>query len=417
MIGLCRDCASLLPDGDEKRCLHCRSPRIRRHAEIENLSVAHIDCDAFYASVEKRDRPELRDRPVIVGGGKRGVASTCCYVARTFGVRSAMPMFQALKICPNAVVIRPDMAKYACVAKDIRERMLHLTPLVEPLSMDEAFLDLTGTERLHKRNPAQSLAALAVEIERDIGITISVGLSYNKFLAKIASELDKPRGFAVIGRAEAKTLLSRHPVTIIPGVGPKMAQALGKAGYVSIADIQSADERDLIRKFGSTGEWIARLARAEDKRRVNPEGERKTLSAETTFERDLNQLEPLGKILWTLSEKVSRRAKAQGCGGRTIALKLKTSDFKPRTRQIRAPHPTQSASVIYDLGLSLLKPELDGSSFRLLGIGLADIAEAEMCDRPDLFLFDNQKIAAEKAMDKVREKFGAGSIVKGRALK
>ncbi|HTO40183.1 MAG TPA: hypothetical protein VL026_04345, partial [Rhizomicrobium sp.] len=190
---------------DAARCGSCGSRRVVAHAELETLSIAHLDCDAFYAAIEKRDNPELRDRPVLVGGtSRRGVVSTACYVARIAGARSAMPMYKALELCPNAVVIKPNFAKYTAASKAMRSMMLELTPLVEPLSLDEAFLDLTGTERLHGQSAARTMARLTKRIENEIGITVSVGLSFNKFLAKLASDLDKPRGFAVIGVGEAK---------------------------------------------------------------------------------------------------------------------------------------------------------------------------------------------------------------------
>jgi DNA polymerase-4 len=416
MTGFCRDC---LHDASEtaRRCAHCHSPRIKRHAELDALSIAHIDCDAFYASVEKRDNPDIRDKPVIVGGGKRGVVSTACYVARSFGVRSAMPMFKALKACPQAVVVRPDMAKYARVAREVRAAMEALTPLVEPLSLDEAFLDLTGTERLHKQSAARSLARLAQKIEREIGITVSVGLSYNKFLAKVASELDKPRGFAAIGKTEAVAFLAGQPATILPGVGPRMAQALGKAGFVSIGDIQKADLKEMMAKFGSTGQWLHNLSWGRDGRAISPDGERKSVSAETTFDSDLGDAATLKKILWTLCEKVHARCRSQRTGGRTVTLKLKTADFQTVTRQCRAPRPTQSADVMYECGLNLLRPELGAAKYRLIGIGVSDLVEAEACDQGDLFSEEpRKKLGAERAMDAVRAKFGAKAIAKGRGL-
>ena len=195
---LCRDCGSR-PPPDVKTCPACGSPHIARHKELHGLTLAHLDCDAFYATIEKRGRPELRDVPVIVGGHHRGVVAACCYVARAQGVHSAMPMFKALKACPDATVIKPDMTKYAAVGREVRAMMENLTPLVEPLSIDEAFMDLAGTEALHRASPAVTLAALARRVKEELSITVSIGLSYNKFLAKIASDLDKPRGgFATI---------------------------------------------------------------------------------------------------------------------------------------------------------------------------------------------------------------------------
>jgi DNA polymerase IV len=417
MSALCRDCLHEVAESEPRRCPACNSPRLAKHAELQQLSIAHLDCDAFYASVEKRDRPELRDLPVIVGGGTRGVVSTACYVARSYGVRSAMPMFKALKACPKAVVIRPDMAKYARVAQDVRAQMEALTPLVEPLSLDEAFMDLSGTERLHKHAPAHSLAALAQRIERDIGITVSIGLSYNKFLAKVASELDKPRGFAVIGRAEAKTFLAGQPVTIIPGVGPAMAGALGRAGILTAGDVQRVSLRDMVKQFGSMGEWLHGLAQGEDRRRISPDGERKSISAETTFHEDISSVPELSRILWRLCEKVHARAKSQELGGRTIALKLKTADFQSLTRRKQPPRPTQSADILYEAGLQMLRAEAIGGRYRLIGIGLADLVPGAQCDLPDLFSEQPvKKLAAERAVDAVRAKFGASAIAKGRGL-
>ncbi len=208
--GLCRNCAADIP-AQVQRCPACGSPRTLFHAELNSLSIAHLDCDAFYASVEKRDDPGLRDKPVIVGGGRRGVVSAACYIARIRGVHSAMPMFKALKLCPEATVIRPDMDKYVAVGRQICELMREVSPLVEPLSVDEAFLDLSGTQRLHRASPAAALIRLINRIERDIGVTASIGLSYNKFLAKLASDMNKPRGFAIIGRAEALDFSIRSP--------------------------------------------------------------------------------------------------------------------------------------------------------------------------------------------------------------
>ena len=223
--GFCRDCTAL-QQSDARRCERCGSPRLARHPELYRLRLAHIDCDAFYAAVEKRDNPALKDKPVIVGGGKRGVVSTACYIARIKGVRSAMSMFKALEACPEAVVIPPDMEKYARVGREVRAMMQALTPLVEPLSIDEAFLDLTGTERLHGRPPAMVLADFARNVEKEIGITVSAGLSYCKFLAKVASDFRKPRGFSVIGEDEAMGFLAGQPVTLIWGVGKAFAATL-----------------------------------------------------------------------------------------------------------------------------------------------------------------------------------------------
>ena len=417
MTTLCRDCFALSDTDEATRCKACKSPRRVQHPELGALSIAHIDCDAFYATVEKRDNPDLADKPLIVGGGKRGVVTTACYIARTFGIKSAMPMFKALKACPHATVIPPDMQKYARVSREVKELMLETTPLVEPLSLDEAFLDLTGTERLHKMKPAQTLARLARRVETEIGITFSIGLSYNKFLAKVASEMDKPRGFAVVGRADAMDFLAPRSVSVLPGVGKVFAESLAREGIRTIADIRKQNQRQFIARFGASGDWLWNLAHANDTREINASRESKGISAETTFESDISDEAELSRILWSLSEKVSARAKAADIGGRTVQLKLKTANFKIVTRRHALHPPTQLAHRIFDAGLALLKPELNGPRYRLIGIGIADLVPPERCDEADMFDKKGaREDAAERAMDALREKFGKGAIRKGRAL-
>ena len=416
MAGFCRDCLADVPDR-AARCPGCGSPRLVRHADIDRLAIAHVDCDAFYAAIEKRDDPALRDQPVIVGGGRRGVVSTACYIARTFGIRSAMPMFEARRLCPHAAVVRPDMAKYAKVGREVRAMMFGLTPLVEPLSIDEAFLDLSGTERLHGRSPARSLAAFAREVEQKIGITVSIGLSENKFLAKIASDFDKPRGFSVLSRREAAVFLAPKPVTFIWGVGKATGAALAREGFRTIADLQRADESDLMRRFGTEGQRLARLAFGTDARSVSADRETKSVSAETTFERDIADLPALERTLWQLSEKVSARLKAKALAGATVNLKLKTVDFRIRTRARSLPAPTQLAAKLFAAGRELLERETDGTKFRLLGIGVSSLAAAEDADPADLVDHHGERSkAAEHAVDRLRAKFGRGAVVMGRVL-
>jgi DNA polymerase-4 len=413
-VSFCRDCLADAP-GTATRCPACRSPRLVTHPQAQTLTIAHIDCDAFYATIEKRDDPSLLDKPLIVGGGKRGVVSTCCYIARTYGVRSAMPMFEALRRCPNATVIKPNMAKYAEVGRAVRKRMFDLTPLVEPLSIDEAFLDLTGTERLHGMSAAKVLARFAAEVERDLGITVSVGLSANKFLAKIASDLDKPRGFAVISPEEAPAFLAPRPVGFIYGVGAVSAAKLASDGFRLIADLQRADEVTLMRRYGEEGQRLWRLARGIDARKVDPERETKSISAETTFNRDISELRPLEQTLWELTEKVSARLKAASLAGSTVTLKLKTADFKIRTRARSLSAPTQLAARIYAAGRDLLVREVGSTHYRLLGIGVSQLVEATGDD--DLAdLLDRRTAEAEHAVDALRAKFGRGVVIRGLAL-
>jgi len=383
-----------------------------RHRSLASLTLAHIDCDAFYATVEKRDDPSIADRPVIIGGGKRGVVSAACYIARTYGVRSAMPMFKALALCPEAAVVRPDMAKYVRVGREVRQAMLSLTPLVEPLSIDEAFLDLSGTERLHGMIAAKVLARFAREVERDIGITVSVGLSCNKFLAKIASDLDKPRGFAVLDQDEARAMLAERPVGFIYGVGPATQERLIQHGFRTIADLQRADEIELMRQFAAEGRRLWRLARGIDDRAVVPDRGAKSISNETTFETDIRDQPTLEKILWRLSEKVSARLKSADLSGSTVTLKLKTADFRQRTRAQTIHAPTQLAGRIFSISREMLAKEIDGTAFRLIGTGVSALQPgAAAADEIDML--DRRTAHAERAIDDLRKKFGDAAVIKG----
>lgn len=416
---LCRDCLASAPAPTPTgRCAGCGGARLIDHPELHSLTIAHLDCDAFYASIEMRDNPSLIGKPVLVGGRHRGVVAACSYEARRFGIHSAMPMFQALARCPEAVVIPPDMKKYTAVGRAVRRLMGALTPLVEPLSIDEAFLDLSGTEKIHGGSPAQTLAALALRIKDELSITASIGLSYNKFLAKVASDLDKPDGFAVIGRAEARSFLAGQPASLLWGVGRAMLKRLGDDGLDTIAALQAVPEAELGARYGAIGERIARFVRGEDDRRVDPAAERKSLSAETTLDADLTTLGELSPILWRLTEKVARGLKAESIAGRTITLKLKTARFRLLTRSRTLADPTRSAETIYRVAQPLLMRETDGTAYRLIGVGVSGFAPLAEADPFDLADPDAPRRAKlEQAVDELRDRFGAKVIGKGRGLK
>ena len=417
MASICQNCCFAFEFGT--RCPKCGAPQVVQHPELYDLSIAHMDCDAFYASVEKRDNPELADKPVIIGGGRRGVVSTACYVARIRGVKSAMPMFQALKLCPDAVIIKPRMAVYADVSKQIRQLMEELTPAIEPLSLDEAFLDLRGTEKLHGAPPAVMLAKLVARMQSELGVTGSIGLSHNKFLAKIASDLNKPKGFSVIGQADTADFLRDKPVRLIWGVGTAAQGALERAGIRTFNDLLRWERRELSAKFGSLGDRLWHLARGQDRRRVSRNAPIKSISNETTFHQDTSDRDLLDGNLWRMCEKVSDRAKAKGLAGRIATLKLKTSTHKSITKRTTLRDATQLADTLYRALRYLFEPLDPSTAYRLIGAGLSDLCDASEAERSYDLLDPHakQRGAAERATDEVRKKFGNDAILKGRALR
>lgn len=417
MAAFCRDCLSETPA--LRRCTVCASPRILSHPELFDLSIAHMDCDAFYASVEKRDDPALNGKPVIIGGGRRGVVSTACYVARIRGVRSAMPMFQALKLCPEAVIIKPRMGAYVEASKAIRQMMEELTPAIEPLSLDEAFLDMSGTERLHGAPPAVMLARLVRRMKVELGLTGSIGLSHNKFLAKVASDLDKPHGFSVIGAAETATFLHDKPVRMIWGVGTATQTSLDKAGIRTFSDLLRWEKTDLVARFGGMGERLWHLARGQDHRRVSAHEPMKSISKETTFNEDTSDPDILDGHIWRLSEQVSDRAKAKSLAGRIVTLKLKRSDFTQLTRRVSLHDPTQLADRIYRHARALFDQLNDPGPYRLIGCGISDLSTPEGADLAGDLLDPNaeKRNKAERATDAIRTRYGNKAIVKGRSLR
>ena len=417
MPSLCRDCFNLYEDNI--RCPNCNSPSILNHSELYKLSIAHMDCDAFYASVEKRDNRTLADKPVIIGGGKRGVVSTACYIARIKGVRSAMPMFQALQKCPEAIVIKPRMELYSEVSKSIRQMMMELTPAVEPLSLDEAFLDLTGTEKLHGSPPAVQLCMLLKRISNELGITGSVGLSHNKFLAKIASDLEKPNGFSIIGKEETDAFLLDKPVRLIWGVGTTFQDKLENDGIRKFSDIKTRSKEVLIKRYGQTGLRLWHLARGQDYRKIQANAPVKSISNETTFFEDTSDKNLLDGHIWRLCEKVTDRAKATNRIGSVISIKLKRKDHTQISRRLSLREPTQMCSLIYQAAKSLLDKVEDKGPFRLIGVNLSKISySSKEIIYNDLIDFKTtNSVNVEKATDKIRQKFGDKSILRGRSLR
>ena len=417
MSAFCRDCLESFETA--RRCPACGSPRVLSHPELTTLTIAHMDCDAFYASVEKRDNPAIRDKPVIIGGGRRGVVSTACYIARIKGVHSAMPMFKALKLCPEAVVVKPRMSAYAEVSAQIRAFMAELTPAIEPLSLDEAFLDLTGTEKLHGCPPAVMMGRLVKRMEDELGLSGSVGLSHNKFLAKLASDLDKPKGFSIIGKAETESFLAPLPIKKIWGAGKVTQAALEKDGIRTFADLCRRDRKVLIDRFGTMGDRLWYLSRGQDYRHVNVSTPVKSISKETTFNDDISSPDILDGYIWRLSEQVSDRAKSKGQMGKVVTLKVKQSNHKSLTRRITLADPTQMTDMIYTNAKALLVPVLEKAPFRLIGVGISNLS-----DLADVMSMGNlldpkagKREQAERAADTIKEKFGKDAIQKGRSLR
>jgi DNA polymerase-4 len=333
------------------------------------------------------------------------------------GVRSAMPMFKALAACPDAVVIAPNFAKYTEAARRIRALMNELTPLVQPLSIDEAALDLTGTQSLHAAPPAAVLARFALAVERQVGVTVSIGLAANRLLAKIAAGRDKPRGFCVIGD-EAASLLASEPVRLLPGIGPAQAHKLEQMGITKLAHLQALDDRSARQRLGDDGPALVRRARGEDTRIVNPDRETKSISAETTFNTDIRDGMELEHHLWRLSEKLATRLKAAEFAAGGVVLKLKTAGFATRTRTQRLHTPTALPDTLFAATREMLAREVDGTAFRLIGIGAAPLAPGSAADQPDLAdPGAPRRVAAQQAIDALRSRFGAGAIGRGRGFK
>ncbi len=413
-LRLCRDCLRKDPQ-PSARCAHCGSPRTISLEDAAGLNIAHVDCDAFYAAIEKRDDPSLKDKPLIVGGpGPRGVVATCCYIARTFGVRSAMPMARARALCPNAVVLPPDMAKYARVGREIRMRMMELTPLVEPLSIDEAFLDLSGCEGSNGAGPAETLVRFAAQVEAEIGVTVSVGLSYCKFLAKLASDLMKPRGFAFLSREEAKAWLAPQSVALLWGVGRVGRERLERAGFRVIGDLQRIEEREALSRLGEDGLRLWRLARGRDDRAVHAERETKSISSETTFDRDISDKAELTRILLAQCDRVATRLRKEALAACGVTLKLRLADFSLRTRSRGGLRATQLAPRLFAAARPLLDAEPDGVAYRLLGVAATELAPAQGADEEDMFARDSgREKTREAAIAAIRDRFGPAAVQRG----
>ena len=382
----------------------------------EALTILHVDMDAFYASVEQRDRPELRGKPVIVGGlGGRGVVCAASYEARPFGVHSAMPISQARRLCPQAVYLPVRMSHYAQMGRQIREILLSFTPLVEPLSLDEAFLDVAGCETLFG-SAAEIAALIKARVKSETGLTASVGVAPNKFLAKLASDHGKPNGLVVVAPDRVGEFLEPLPVGRIWGVGKKAEKRLNALGIQTVGQLARLSEPDLVANFGELGEHFRQLANGNDGRRVVPDREAKSISTETTFAKDISDRQLLRDWLLDLTDQLAARLRHAGLRARTVELKIRSSDFRTRHRAQALPEATNATDLLWQTAKAILEQGLTREMLplRLLGVGATRLTGEAAAQRSlfDAAERDRQK-SLDQTVDAIRKQFGSTSVRRG----
>ena len=380
-------------------------------------TILHVDMDAFYASIEQRDNPELRGLPVVVGGATRGVVAAASYEVRRFGVRSAMPMSEALRRCPDLIRVKPRMSHYRSVSKQIFAIFRQFTPLVEGLSLDEAFLDVTASENLHGSG-LEIARKIKAAIKKRTELTASVGVAENKLVAKIASDLEKPDGLVVIGSDDCHARLDPLPASVIPGIGRQTLARLHKLDIHTVGELRTAAERDLARVFGRFAERARQRAAGIDNRPVVARREEKSISAEETFPTDLGDRSEMERELLRLAETTARRIRKSGLQAGTVQIKIRQADFQTCTRQKSLRPPVHSTDQIYQVACALLGTWLEenpGTRVRLLGVGAAKLSAAE---QPDLFGDAAQPGATpvDAAVDDIRDRFGSLSVTRARTL-
>ena len=378
----------------------------------EPRCILHVDMDAFFASVEQRDRPELRDRPVLVGGvGARGVVAAASYEARAFGVRSAMPMGEARRRCPEAVVLAARHGRYAEVSREVFAIFRRYTPLVEGLSLDEAFLDVTASRALFGDGEAIA-RAIKQTIADELGLRASAGVAPNKFLAKIASDLDKPNGLVVVDAARIAAFLHPLPIERMWGVGPKAAARLHAADLRTLGDLARADPAHLRALLGAWGETVSALARGKDERPVEAEREAKSVGGEETFENDISECVELERRLLRQCARVAARLSQQHLRGSCVSVKIKTADFKTRTRQRRLPQSVYDTDTLYAAARDLLgRFNLGPTPLRLIGVSVSDLRAGA---QGELFTDAQQRKreVVEEVSNAIRERFGSTGITR-----
>ena len=379
-------------------------------------SILHVDMDAYYASVEQRDNPDLRGKPLVVGGTtNRGVVAAASYEAREFGIRSAMPMRDAHRRCPSLLRVRPRMSHYQKVSKQIFEVFTSFTPLVEGLSLDEAFLDVTASATLFG-TPIDIATAIKKKILDATSLTASVGVAVNKLVAKIASDLDKPDGLTVIYPEDYENRLDPLPVSVLPGIGRETLKRLAGTGISTFRDLRMAESRLLEPVFGRFAQKTRDRAAGIDNRPVVPSREEKSISAEETYARDLATRESMDRELLRLTEKTATRLRKAGLAAGTVLIKIRQPDFKTYTRQRRVRPPANGTDQIYAVARELLGTWLGrnpGAKIRLLGVGGGNLAPAA---QPDLFADGDAESIVDKAVDEIRDRFGKDVLGRARTL-
>lgn len=406
-------------------------------SESRQRIIMHVDMDAFYASVEQRDHPELRGKPVIVGGGgRRGVVSTCSYEARVFGVRSAMPGFKAQELCPQGIFVRPRMSHYVEVSRQIMQVFEQFSPTVEPLSLDEAFLDMTGAERLFG-TPQEMAERMRQAIREAVDLPASVGVAATKFVAKVASDVNKPNGIAVCPAGQEMEFLAPLKIERLWGVGPKSAERFRAAGLSTIGDVARAPKDWLLRHFGRLGEHVHRLSLGLDARDVHMERERKSVGSERTFEVNVQGVEAIRARLLPLADEVASTLRRKGLQAHGVRLKIKYSDFRSTTRDMHLDEPSNEArDILAGIDQLLQRVELD-LPIRLAGLATFDFGEERPVEQLDLLSLaapvestptdpadaaggTNRSAAPVRkqgeALDRVADRFGKGALVRGAAL-
>lgn len=374
-------------------------------------SILHVDMDAFFASVAEKDNPRLKGRPVVVGAGVRGVVSSANYEARKFGIRAAMPVYRAKALAPHAIFIPPDLKRYSEVSEHVMNIFEDITPLVEPLSLDEAFLDVTGSKRL--LGSAREIAEIIRKrVEAEQGITCSVGISHNKFIAKIASAHCKPNGVLEIDPEKVLDFLHPLPVSEIWGVGPKTNEQLAKLGLIKVADIANTPRQTLIRALGqASGTSLYELAWGRDYRDVETQRVDKSVSSSETFDEDLDNQEEILKILLRLTEKSAERMRAKGYAANTISIKVRFADFKTISRSKTLDLPTVTTWEIFEVVKNLYQAlDLAGELIRLVGVSLDSLVENDDIQQMVLGQRASGWRQVDRVADRIRAKFGGSSL-------